>query len=340
MLRSVSLAVVAAAFLVLPARLMAGGPPFLCLPVDGVTSRNVQACTELLNSKLEKRIWSHPGRSQGVKLMERTSQWYLAFYMDSDVRLSDVQAALKASEFSIPQDRLHLFGHVILEIDARPAARQALLSGLDALPHVAVEESRTQENLLLATVDMPYPVERERADLESVGWDTFQRNDLSSNQSTKPRTPATSRQLPGYENFRDLVSKYNAVLKDICWSPNYACRPLGGVAEPRPTASEAGPDNSPEAALPVGKWNVEFTNGVTEVCDVFNFDGGQVTVDEPRRRSRGTVVVKRGSVVMTFNDNRVERWTRVGKRFVVEHWFPGSGSPTATPVLGIAERTP
>jgi formylglycine-generating enzyme required for sulfatase activity len=102
----------------------------------------------------------------------------------------------------------------------------------------------------------------------------------------------------------------------------------------------AGPVNSPEAALPVGRWKVEFTNGVTEVCDIFDFDGGHVTVDEPRRRSRGTVVVKHGSAVITFRDDRTERWTSVGKRFVVEHWFPGSGFPAATPVLGIAEHTP
>ena len=57
--------------------------------------------------------------------------------------------------------------------------------------------------------------------------------------------------------------------------------------------------DSQRAALPVGKWNVDFTNGVTEVCDVFNFDGGHATVDEPRRRSRGKVVVKGGSIVMT-----------------------------------------
>ena len=102
-----------------------------------------------------------------------------------------------------------------------------------------------------------------------------------------------------------------------------------------------GPNNSPEAALPVGKWTVEFTNGVTEMCDIFKFDGGgHATVDEPRRKSRGTVAVKGGSVVITFNDDRVERWTSVGKRLVVEHWFPGSRFPTAPPVLGIADRTP
>ena len=108
-------------------------------------------------------------------------------------------------------------------------------------------------------------------------------------------------------------------------------------------------NNPPEAALLVGKWSVEFTNGVKEVCDIFTFDGdGHATVEEPRRRSRGRVVLQDGSVVMIFNDDRVERWTPIGKRFVVEHWFPGSvlpianpvRLPTATPVLGIAERTP
>ena len=104
--------------------------------------------------------------------------------------------------------------------------------------------------------------------------------------------------------------------------------------------ADAQAKDSPEADLPVGEWKVEFANGVTELCDVFIFDGeGHATVEEPRRRSRGTVKVNGGSVVMTFNDDRVERWTSVGKRFVVEHWYPGSRPSTVTPVLGIAERT-
>lgn len=112
------------------------------------------------------------------------------------------------------------------------------------------------------------------------------------------------------------------------------------LAEPRPAADESGPRNPPAAALPIGKWHVEFTNAVTEECDIFDFDGGHVIVDEPRRKSRGIVTVQGGSVVMTFHDDRIERWTPVGRRFVVEHWFPGSRLPTAAPVLGIAERTP
>jgi hypothetical protein len=93
--------------------------------------------------------------------------------------------------------------------------------------------------------------------------------------------------------------------------------------------------NSPEAALPVGKWKVEFANGVTEVCSIGN--GGEASVEEPQRKSDGTAEVQGGSVVVTFQDDRVERWTKVGKRCVVEHWFPSSGYPAAAPVLGFAE---
>jgi hypothetical protein len=90
--------------------------------------------------------------------------------------------------------------------------------------------------------------------------------------------------------------------------------------------------------LPVGTWNVKFANGVTEVCWIAR--DGEVLVDEPQRRSRGTAVVQGESAVMKFEDDRVERWTRDGERLVVEHWFPSSQFPRATPVVGIAQRTP
>ena len=104
----------------------------------------------------------------------------------------------------------------------------------------------------------------------------------------------------------------------------------------RTPPKEAGPKDPPEAALPVGNWNIEFSNGVTEMCGIGN--GGESTVVEPRRRSNGMAEVQGGSVVITFQDDRIERWNPVGKRFVVEHWFPGSGFPTAAPILGFAER--
>jgi hypothetical protein len=61
------------------------------------------------------------------------------------------------------------------------------------------------------------------------------------------------------------------------------------------------------------------------------------TAWEPLRTAAGKAEAKDGSVVIVYQDDRVERWTPVGKRMVVEHWYPGSRFPSGTPVLGIAE---
>jgi hypothetical protein len=90
------------------------------------------------------------------------------------------------------------------------------------------------------------------------------------------------------------------------------------------------------AGLPVGHWAVAFTNGVVERCEIRR--DGTATVVEPRRTAEGKAVVRGGSVVLTYRDDRVERWTAVGRRMVVEHWFPGARFPCAAPILGIAER--
>jgi hypothetical protein len=92
--------------------------------------------------------------------------------------------------------------------------------------------------------------------------------------------------------------------------------------------------------FPPGKWKVAFANGVTEVCDHFHFDGPRVLVEEPRRRALGAVAREGNALLLTFKDDRVERWTPVGERYVVEHWFPGSQRQAVAPVLGIAERSP
>jgi hypothetical protein len=81
---------------------------------------------------------------------------------------------------------------------------------------------------------------------------------------------------------------------------------------------------------------VEFANGVKETVGVGN--GGESSVQEPQRRSMGKAEAKGCSIVITFYDDRIERWTAVGERYVVEHWFPASRLPVATPVVGIAER--
>ncbi len=102
--------------------------------------------------------------------------------------------------------------------------------------------------------------------------------------------------------------------------------------------TSVGDPPKPDAAegLPDGKWSVEFANGVVETCEIKK--DGTASVVEPLRSSAGKVTVKDGAFLIACEDDRLERWTPVGKRMVVEHWFPGSQVPVVTPVLGIAER--
>lgn len=91
------------------------------------------------------------------------------------------------------------------------------------------------------------------------------------------------------------------------------------------------------ASLPPGKWRVQYANGVTEVCEFRNDGTGAVV--EPVRIARSKATVSGGSVTMVFENGRVQRWRPVGKRFAVEHWFPGSQLAASPGTLGSAERT-
>src|SRR5262245_10044312 len=91
------------------APLMAGGPPVLFLPVNGVTAENAEACAKVLKAKLGSQFGS---RSYDVKVLERSGTWQIAFPIEKDVRLSDFTSALKGSPYSISVDELSLFGHV------------------------------------------------------------------------------------------------------------------------------------------------------------------------------------------------------------------------------------
>ena len=101
---------------------------------------------------------------------------------------------------------------------------------------------------------------------------------------------------------------------------------------PKPPAPEA------DDGLPIGTWTVEFANGVVETCEIKK--DGTASVVEPRRTASGKVTVKDGAFLVAFEDDRLERWTPVGKCLVVEHWYPASKIPVVMPVLGIGERTP
>jgi hypothetical protein len=93
----------------------------------------------------------------------------------------------------------------------------------------------------------------------------------------------------------------------------------------------------PGAALPVGRWHVVFANGVQQVCEIRKDRSASVV--EPLRSSTGKVELKGGAAVIRYQDDRVERWRRVGKKVVVEHWFPGGRFPSGKPVRGIARPT-
>jgi hypothetical protein len=92
------------------------------------------------------------------------------------------------------------------------------------------------------------------------------------------------------------------------------------------------------ACLPVGRWSVDFTNGVSEACEIRK--EGTASVVEPQRTSGGRVEARDNSVLIVYDDDRLERWTPAGNGMIVEHWFPIARFPSASPVLGFARRTP
>ena len=87
-----------------------------------------------------------------------------------------------------------------------------------------------------------------------------------------------------------------------------------------------------------GRWNVEFANGVHQVYELRKDKTATVKTHGWLSQGRIQFQFDGKSVTITYRDNRVERWTPVGNRMVVEHWFPASQIPKSAPVLGIGER--
>ena len=101
--------------------------------------------------------------------------------------------------------------------------------------------------------------------------------------------------------------------------------------------AQADPPRPDPMPLPAGKWVIEFANGVVEKVEVKK--DGTATVSEPARTSTGKVTAIQGTFLFVCEDGRVERWTPVGKRMVVEHWPSADQYPNGTPVRGIADIT-
>jgi hypothetical protein len=75
---------------------------------------------------------------------------------------------------------------------------------------------------------------------------------------------------------------------------------------------------------------------VVEKC---KFDArGNAEEKEPLRSGKGQAVQQNRSFVIKFDDDRLECWTLINGRAVVEHWYPASQFPEGPRVLGIAER--
>lgn len=82
-------------------------------------------------------------------------------------------------------------------------------------------------------------------------------------------------------------------------------------------------------------WRAEFANGVVQVYELSS--EGTATVDAGNWQDTGMIEFGEGHLIIRYSQDRAERWTPVGDRMVVEHWFPASQLPTQAPVLGIAE---
>jgi len=220
MFRTFSTAAGAFVLLLIPVHLLAGGPPRLCLPIDGATAENAQACAKRVADALGKEVMS-------ASLRQNDGQWYLMFNFNRDrVRLADIDAALQGSPCSVPRDKLRLFGDVILEVDLGKASADRMLADLKGVQHVSVSQSKLEDGVLLVTLIMPGPAKtaRETADF---GQSAIKSAVLRTSEDSD--SAAKFHDLPTYEALRKVVEKHEASLTGLRWDC-WGCRVLGCVA--------------------------------------------------------------------------------------------------------------
>jgi hypothetical protein len=199
MFRKLSVSVVAVALLMLPAQLMAGGPPRLCLPINNVTPKNAEYCS--------KRIAHFLGeRASRVALQEHEGQWYATIAMRQDINLMAVHDALAGSRFSVPREKLTLIGPARLSITVRTKFLEGFFSDLAAIDGVTIEESSRDGSGLLVTIN-------------------------ESNVVRKLDEATGKAQAgPSYDSVRELLAGHNAELADVSWSSDWGCRMFGCLA--------------------------------------------------------------------------------------------------------------
>lgn len=208
----------------------AGGWPRLFLPLDGVTAGNAEDCRQLFNERLGLRLTPSKVRRNVVEVVQRNDQWYVAMYVMKNVSLSQVEEALKGSEYTLERDKLRLFGHAYLIVQAPENSRDDLLADLKNVPNVSIPSAKELDDALQITIDMPYPSTAD-SNRESFDWVDYSWGDFSSDQSRRQRDPITADGLPRFRILQQVAKMHGGTLSDITWGMPWGCRTLGCVAE-------------------------------------------------------------------------------------------------------------
>ncbi len=196
MFRKLSVSVVAVVLLMLPAQLMAGGAPRLCLPINNVASMSAaDQCSKQIADFLGKRVL-------GVTMQEHKGQWYATIALRQDVSLTDVHDALAGSSFSMPRENLTLIGPAKLSITVRTKFLEGFFNDLAKIEGLTIDEKSRDENGLLVTINQ-----------------TNLCSDLND---------ATREARPSYDSVKELLDDHNADLVDVRWSGKWHCRGVFG----------------------------------------------------------------------------------------------------------------
>lgn len=88
--------------------------------------------------------------------------------------------------------------------------------------------------------------------------------------------------------------------------------------------------------LPVGIFDVAFTNGVSQKCEFL--DDASVKVTQNKRTAIGKIEVTDGKIMVRYEDDRLEQWSDLGGAYFVNHWHPASAYPKTSAKTGTAEK--
>ncbi len=198
MFRKLSVSVVAVVLLMLPAQLMAGGLPRLCLPINNVTSMSAaDQCSKRIADFFGKRI-------SGVTMQEHEGQWYATIALRQDINLKAVHDALAGSSFSVPREKLTLIGPARLSITVRTKFLAGFFNDLAKIEGLTIDDKSRDGSGLLVTIN---------------------ESNLVRNLDDATRK---AQACPSYDSVKRLLAGHNAELTDVRWSGSWTCRGVFG----------------------------------------------------------------------------------------------------------------